>query len=194
MKQTLAHCRARPHMGMTLIELLIVIAISAILLAVGVPMFNATISGSKTAGAASDIRGALELARSEAIRRGVNVSVCRATAPSAASPVCDAGAAGIFLAGDWASGWIVYAERDSLTGAPCICVIRVENSASSGSRALITGNVASVSFGPDGVRQAAAGTTASFTVASNDPNSPRTRRICVGVMGQIFGQPGACPP
>src|SRR5258706_7676504 len=176
MKQAHAPCMARLHLGMTLIELLIVIAISAILLAVGVPMFNATIAGSKTAGAASDIRGALELARSEAIRRGVNVSVCRATAPSAVPPVCDAGAAGIFAAADWASGWIVYAERDTVTGAPCVCVIRVENSASPGSRALITSNVPIVSFGPDGLRQGAAGTTASFTVASNDASSPRTRR------------------
>src|SRR5882672_7292087 len=107
---TRAPCVMRPRTGMTLIELLIVLAISAILLAVGVPMFNATIAGSKTAGAASDLRGALELARSEAIRRGVTVSICRVTAPNATPPVCSNAAAGIFAAGDWASGWVVFVE------------------------------------------------------------------------------------
>jgi type IV fimbrial biogenesis protein FimT len=55
--------------GFTLIELLIVIAIMAITLAFGLPVFKATIASGRLTASANDMIVALELARSESIKK-----------------------------------------------------------------------------------------------------------------------------
>lgn len=94
--------------GFTLIEVLVVITISAILLAVGIPMFNSSIASMRASESANSLVASLELARTEAIRRGTTVSLCRVTSTNPTA--CDGAAANSFAAGDWASGWMVYAD------------------------------------------------------------------------------------
>ncbi|MGQ2998429.1 GspH/FimT family pseudopilin [Variovorax sp.] len=67
--------RAGPARGLTLIELLTVIAIVAILAAVGVPGFRALLLHQRLAAASQAFVAALGMARIEAIRRGEPVSV-----------------------------------------------------------------------------------------------------------------------
>jgi type IV fimbrial biogenesis protein FimT len=94
--------------GFTLIEVLVVITISAILLAVGIPMFNSSIASMRASESANSLVATLELARTEAIRRGTTVSLCRVTSTNPTA--CEGAAAGGFAAGDWAAGWMVYAD------------------------------------------------------------------------------------
>lgn len=94
--------------GFTLIEVLVVITISAILLAVGVPMFQSTIASMRASEAANSMVASLDLARTEAIRRGTTVSLCRVT--STDPTACDGSAAGNYVGGDWAAGWMVFAD------------------------------------------------------------------------------------
>jgi type IV fimbrial biogenesis protein FimT len=94
--------------GFTLIELLVTMTIAAILLAIAVPSFNSSIASARASDGANSLLGALELARSEAVRRGVTVSVCRVTAVPATA--CNNTAAGSFLVGDWAAGWMIFAD------------------------------------------------------------------------------------
>jgi type IV fimbrial biogenesis protein FimT len=82
---TMRHSR-----GMTLIELLTVIAIAAILTMIAVPSFTKVIATQRLKSAASNLQVALLTARSEAIKRNGNVSVT-----SMASSA------------DWSSGWKV---------------------------------------------------------------------------------------
>jgi len=98
--------------GFTLIELLVVIAISAILLAVAVPMFSESVARTKVRDASNALLAAIELTRSEAIKRGINVSLCRVGNPGAMPPACSAAAVSGFNANDWAIGWAVFAESD----------------------------------------------------------------------------------
>lgn len=65
--------------GFTLTELLITIAISAILLAIGIPSFTGFILGQRVKTASSDIAYAASFARSEAIKRNREVVVAAAT-------------------------------------------------------------------------------------------------------------------
>ena len=80
-------------------------AISAILVAAAIPQFTnfsaSKVTRTQTAALSSDIR----LARSEAIKRSRNVTLCRSDAPEAEAPACSQGA------GDWTSGWIVFEDR-----------------------------------------------------------------------------------
>lgn len=65
-----------PHQkGMTLIEILVVIAIVAILAAIATPAFNELIASQRIRSAASELYSSLILARSEAIKRNNTVNL-----------------------------------------------------------------------------------------------------------------------
>jgi len=59
--------------GITLVELMIGLAILALLLGLGLPSFNAFLANSKVRNAAEGLQAGLALARSEAMRRNQNV-------------------------------------------------------------------------------------------------------------------------
>lgn len=88
--------------GFTLIELMITITILAILLGVGVPSFLDASLSSRLSSIANDLVASVQLARSEAIKRNSNVTVC------VSSNGTDCGS------GDWNQGWIVLASSEVL--------------------------------------------------------------------------------
>lgn len=102
--------------GVTLVELLTVITIVGILAMIATPSFERIVAGGRTSEGASSLRGAIELARSEAQVRGDRAAVCRSVSANATSPSCSAIAAGDFAGNDWAAGWIVYAKAAANTG------------------------------------------------------------------------------
>ena len=77
--------------GFTLIELMVVVALAALLLGIGVPSFTGFIAGQRVKTAASDFAMAAVHARSEAIKRNTDVTL---TAVSSG-------------AGGWKDGWTV---------------------------------------------------------------------------------------
>lgn len=87
--------------GFTLTELMVTVAMAAIVLTAGVPSFQTTIKNNRLTTATNALVGALNLARSEAIKRGVRVTVCK----SADGNSCT-------TSGNWEQGWIVFAEQD----------------------------------------------------------------------------------
>lgn len=65
----------RRSSGFTLVELMVVLAILAIVVSIGVPSFNTLIKNNRLSAASNDVVGALHFARSEAVRRGRAVGV-----------------------------------------------------------------------------------------------------------------------
>lgn len=63
--------------GFTLIELMFTIAVLAVLLAVGVPNFRDFLRASRISGATNDIVTDFSVARSEAVKRRVPVTLCK---------------------------------------------------------------------------------------------------------------------
>ena len=90
--------------GFTLIEAMVVLTISAILVAVAIPSFQGIIRSSRISSSANSFLSAIDLARSEAIRRATTVTVCRSVNPEAVNADCSNAAANGYAAGDWASG------------------------------------------------------------------------------------------
>jgi type IV fimbrial biogenesis protein FimT len=104
----LIHMERTGKNGFTLIEMLVVIAISAILLAIGVPSMNSFLERNAVSGQVNTLLGTVALARSEAIKRNGPVTVCRSeNAETSDTPSC-AGSG----SNDWKIGWMTFLDRD----------------------------------------------------------------------------------
>jgi prepilin-type N-terminal cleavage/methylation domain-containing protein len=94
--------------GFTFVEMMVVMTISAILIAVGVPSFQWTIARNRVSDGTNQLLSHLEYARMEASRRGNTVSLCRTLDANLVVPVCSNVATAAADGNDWAVGWIVY--------------------------------------------------------------------------------------
>ena len=119
--------------GLTLVELLVTIAVLAILLSVSTPSFENFIQRSNRDAASSELFNALQFARAEAVRRGTNVSL-RSRSNAASN--------------EWGTaGWCI-AE-----GAPADCngtIIKTYTEVNSNVRTNALGNVQLITFTPNG--------------------------------------------
>ena len=99
--------RARGALGMSIIELMLTVSIVAVLAALATPSFTGMIQNSRIRSQSSDLMTNLAIARAEAAKRSVRVTLCASTTWQSASPSCTGGGAGA-----WASGYIVFADVD----------------------------------------------------------------------------------
>ena len=90
---------ARRPNGFTLVELVVALAVAGILLGVGVPSFREAVANGRLNATWSELRLALYLARSEAVKRGHPVTVCARATDAACGT-------------DWSNGWIVFVEEE----------------------------------------------------------------------------------
>ena len=89
--------------GFTLIELMVTLAVAAILLTVAVPNFREFIERNRVSSHTNMMVGALQLARSEAIKRGANlVILCKSSNGSSCSS-----------SANWRDGWLLFANKDA---------------------------------------------------------------------------------
>ncbi len=87
--------------GFSLVELLIAAALASLLLVLAMPAYTDWIRGYRQLNQAQALARALELARSEAIKRSGRVNVCKSTDWSDCAPQ-----------GGWESGWLIFADAD----------------------------------------------------------------------------------
>jgi type IV fimbrial biogenesis protein FimT len=88
--------------GLTLIELMMAVAVAAILMAIAGPSFREAIDKNRLSSAASELTSAVQLARAEAVRGNRRAILCR----SADGSACDASAS------TW-SGWILFIDTNA---------------------------------------------------------------------------------
>ena len=72
--------------GVTLVELMVTVAVLAIVLTIAVPSFTGIIASGKVTGPANEALSAMHFARSEAIRLNRNIEVCKS---NVAGTACD---------------------------------------------------------------------------------------------------------
>lgn len=86
-----------PQRGFTLYELLVTVFVVGILLGFGVPNFMQFQRNNAVTAAVNDAVSGLYLARSEAVKRQVPMTLCGSAAPLDPNPVCSAGGNGGFI-------------------------------------------------------------------------------------------------
>ncbi len=93
--------------GFTILELMTVVALTAILLTVGVPSFRTLMFNNRITSQINQFSSSLALARSEAVKTNAQVVVC----PSANGTTCATGV-------DWDTGWITFVNRNDTSADP----------------------------------------------------------------------------
>ncbi len=92
--------------GFTLIELMVTVAIVAIITSVAVPSFKAMTANNRVTTQTNALVTAIRLARSEAVTRNTRIILCRSADPTAAAPSCGG------TANTWTTGWLLFASGD----------------------------------------------------------------------------------
>jgi type IV fimbrial biogenesis protein FimT len=92
-------------LGFTLIELMLTIAIAAVVMGLAIPSFNTAIKNNRLTTQANDLVTSLNLARSEAVKRGTRVRLCKSN--DGANCVADGAAS------NWAQGWIIFTDQNN---------------------------------------------------------------------------------
>lgn len=146
--------------GFTLIELIITVAVASILFTVAVPSFQDTIRQNRLTTQANELITALNLARSEAIRRSQNVTV---------TP----------KAGGWSFGWIVE-SIDPVTGLAEVPILRDFEALQN--NLLFTGGPLAYTYQPSGFKIGLA--TDTFTLCDSSRSGTRGRTIRVSTTGR----------
>ena len=128
--------------GFTLIELIVTLAVVAIVLVTGIPALNQMTDNNRLVSQINSIAGSLSLARSEAIKTGSVVTVCA----SSDSATCNVTT--------WESGWIVFTDvdKDNVVDSGTDTIIKIEGALNGGTTLRLTNyDVAGIyQFLPDG--------------------------------------------
>jgi type IV fimbrial biogenesis protein FimT len=89
----------------TLIELLVTLTVIGILMALAVPSFRIQMLNNRSIALGEDFANAINLARSEAVKRSGRVSICASNN-------------GLICAGVWTDGFIVFVDTAAADNAP----------------------------------------------------------------------------
>jgi type IV fimbrial biogenesis protein FimT len=178
----------RQQTGFTLIELMVVVALVAILTMLATPSFVSMIQSNRVSAEVNAFTGDLEFARSEAIKQGVPVSVCASSNGSSC-----------LGANTWQSGWIVFSDLDgSGTVTAGDTLLRKRPAWSGGDTFSAAPSINAVTFSRDGFANLpVASPVASILLAlrTEPVNAAATRCVSINRVGHqtvLQGGKGAC--
>jgi len=152
------------HKGFTLTELMVTLAIVAILLVIGVPSYQYINNANRMSSEVNALLGDMQYARIEAIREGNPVTVCPGNGTSAAPiPTACSGTA------NWQGGWMVWPNnvQGGLTAPVAGTVLRVQ-AAFNGTDTFVSnpGTVTQVTFNREGFATVGGATFTAFAATT----------------------------
>lgn len=163
--------------GLTLIELMVTIAIVAILAGLAAPSFREMVVANSLKSHASAMLSSLLLARGEALKRNGRVVLCK----SATGAACTAD-------GGWEQGWIVFADgNNNATLDAGETVIQRTAALGDGLRLTGNGNIENyVSYSGMGENRNTAGAIqpGTFTLCQLSASGGKARNIVISATGR----------
>lgn len=101
--ESMPHIKLSLQAGLTLVEMLITLAVMAILLAIAIPAFESLIASTRLSSSTNDLLGSIAQSRSEAVRRGQRVVLCIQDPANAGQCVNN---------GNWDQGWMAFVDTN----------------------------------------------------------------------------------
>lgn len=174
--------RTQKLSGFTLVELMITLAVAAILLTIATPSYIALTANNKAATEANKLLYAINLTRSEAVKRGSVVSLCARKSPRTNPETCAAST-------DWSTGWLMFTDTTGTAGSfdGTDSLIQVWEDLSG--NPTLTSTVNNLQYQPTGTLNSAA----SFSLSYTDCTGDNLRSIAISLTGRAAVTTNACP-
>lgn len=187
-RSVVAGCRAAVmrSRGFTLLELMVTVGVAGVLLTVGVPSFVDVVRNNRAATNVNELVTAFAIARSESIKRGWNVSVCRSSD-------------GATCTGTWSDGWIVFRDDAATdTAAPVVGDVLRVWPPMIGSAAVATfansvsTDIGWIRFAPRGVIRSSGASPIRYDIALAGCSGQQMRRLELNTVGRASVVREAC--
>lgn len=170
-------CRQENSAGITLLEMLVVLAITAITLTLAAPSFSTLVANVRLKTATELLLTHLNFARSEAIKRNARVVLCKSANGIQCADV-----------GGWEQGWMVFHDANSNAQVDPGEAILLHQAALQGFvRFSGNTNIAQyVSYTPDGGAHLVSGgfQSGTFTLCGYSDRPTEAREIAISKAGQ----------
>ena len=154
--------------GFTIIELMITVALIAVIAGIGIPSFRDVIAKNRVVSSINEFHQGLRLARSEAVKRNDTIVFCASSDQATCS-------------GTWGNGWLIYHDADGDNTVDANEVVRVGDAVSGGFSLTFTGNTTSISFLARGL--VSDGVNGTFKLCDSEGVAQRARGIVLLATG-----------
>lgn len=170
--------------GLTLIELMITLAVAAIILALAAPGFRTQILNSRTLALTETVSNTLSFARTEALARKGNVSVCGTTNASACNT------------SDWTQGMLVFVDTavsDTAASPTVGQILRVVDPFDDQVSIAIANGKSFVRYTGTGALARIDNNPVSMSMHVEGCSGNRAQRLAIALSGSISISKIACP-
>ena len=167
--------------GFTLVELMVTLVVVAILLTIGVPSFIQMVRNNRIATEANNMISALNIARSEALKLGRQVTVAK-------------------TGGEWEAGWRVFSDMDgdgTYDAGDGDTLIQEYAGLSNGYTLRSGANIANwIAYLPSGLARGSGGLSSdTFRLCADDQDTATGRSLAINTVGRVRIDEGtvSCP-
>lgn len=162
--------------------MLVVVVITGVLMAMAVPMFTGYVARKAIDAHISALSSSIRVAKSEALKRSMPVTICPTANPDDPAPTCLATSN---AARGWATGWLVFTDwgvRGELNPQTDTVISRQSALANSGG--IVPANSSyTLTFFPNGIAVGNQGGSFVFKTQADPENTKLQKVICVSAQG-----------
>ena len=161
--------------GLTLLELIVFIAISALTLSLGVPSFVSIVKNARLTAGTNEFVSALHQARGSAIERGVRTTLC----PSPDAANCDVSA-------EWDEGWLLFVDDNSDGGLDVGELVLTRHASLDGPLLISDNPGETVTYLPSGESRVGVSRLGRFTIYDDRGKGRRIRLSRTGRISSAY--------